>query len=49
MELVKQYTWPGNVRRLSNALIQAAVMADGERWTDRIWWPRLGAYATIPI
>ncbi len=30
MDFVKQYTWPGNVRQLYNALIQAAVMADGE-------------------
>jgi transcriptional regulator with PAS, ATPase and Fis domain len=30
MEFVKQYSWPGNIRQLYNALIQAAVMADGE-------------------
>ncbi len=27
---VKQYPWPGNVRQLYNALVQAAVMAEGE-------------------
>jgi len=26
---MKQYQWPGNVRQLQNALIQAAVMSDG--------------------
>src|SRR5262249_28622762 len=30
MEFVKRYSWPGNVRQLYNALVQAAVMADGE-------------------
>jgi DNA-binding NtrC family response regulator len=30
MEFVKRYAWPGNVRQLYNALLQAAVMADGE-------------------
>jgi DNA-binding NtrC family response regulator len=30
MEFVKRYAWPGNVRQLFNALLQAAVMADGE-------------------
>jgi DNA-binding NtrC family response regulator len=30
MEFVKRYAWPGNVRQLYNALVQAAVMADGE-------------------
>ena len=30
MEFVKRYPWPGNVRQLYNALVQAAVMADGE-------------------
>lgn len=29
-EFVKRYSWPGNVRQLHNALVQAAVMADGE-------------------
>jgi DNA-binding NtrC family response regulator len=29
MEFVKHYGWPGNVRQLYNALVQAAVMADG--------------------
>jgi transcriptional regulator with GAF, ATPase, and Fis domain len=27
---VKSYPWPGNVRQLQNALLQAAVMADGD-------------------
>ena len=30
MEFVKGYGWPGNVRQLYNALVQAAVMADGD-------------------
>jgi DNA-binding NtrC family response regulator len=30
MDFVKRYPWPGNVRQLYNALIQAAVMADGD-------------------
>lgn len=30
MEFVKRHAWPGNVRQLYNALLQAAVMADGE-------------------
>jgi DNA-binding NtrC family response regulator len=30
MEFVKRYPWPGNVRQLYNALLQAAVMADGD-------------------
>jgi DNA-binding NtrC family response regulator len=30
MEFVKRYSWPGNVRQLYNALVQAAVMAHGE-------------------
>jgi DNA-binding NtrC family response regulator len=30
MEFVKRFAWPGNVRQLYNALLQAAVMADGE-------------------
>jgi DNA-binding NtrC family response regulator len=30
MEFVKRFAWPGNVRQLYNALVQAAVMADGE-------------------
>jgi DNA-binding NtrC family response regulator len=30
MEFVKQYRWPGNVRQLHNALLQAAVMAEGD-------------------
>jgi len=30
MRFVKQHRWPGNVRQLYNALIQAAVMADGQ-------------------
>jgi len=30
MEFVKRYAWPGNVRQLYNALLQAAVMADGD-------------------
>jgi DNA-binding NtrC family response regulator len=30
MDFVKRYPWPGNVRQLYNALVQAAVMADGD-------------------
>jgi transcriptional regulator with PAS, ATPase and Fis domain len=30
MDFVKRYGWPGNVRQLYNALLQAAVMADGD-------------------
>src|SRR5262249_1143061 len=30
MDFVKRHPWPGNVRQLYNALLQAAVMADGE-------------------
>jgi DNA-binding NtrC family response regulator len=30
IEFVKQYSWPGNVRQLHNALLQAAVMTDNE-------------------
>lgn len=30
MKLVKQYPWTGNVRQLYNAMVQAAVMADGD-------------------
>jgi transcriptional regulator with PAS, ATPase and Fis domain len=30
IDFVKQYRWPGNVRQLHNALLQAAVMADGD-------------------
>jgi transcriptional regulator with PAS, ATPase and Fis domain len=30
MEFVKGYSWPGNVRQLYNALVQAAVMAEGD-------------------
>ncbi len=30
MEFVKRYSWPGNIRQLRNALLQAAVMANGE-------------------
>jgi DNA-binding NtrC family response regulator len=30
MGFVKRHSWPGNVRQLYNALVQAAVMADGE-------------------
>jgi DNA-binding NtrC family response regulator len=30
IDFVKQYRWPGNVRQLHNALLQAAVMADEE-------------------
>ena len=30
MEFVKRYDWPGNVRQLYNALLQAAVMTDSE-------------------
>jgi DNA-binding NtrC family response regulator len=30
MELVKRHDWPGNVRQLYNALLQAAVMAEGQ-------------------
>jgi transcriptional regulator with GAF, ATPase, and Fis domain len=29
-EFVKRYHWPGNVRQLYNALVQAAVMVEGE-------------------
>ncbi|MCB9922566.1 MAG: sigma 54-interacting transcriptional regulator [Planctomycetaceae bacterium] len=29
-EFVKKHTWPGNVRQLYNALVQAAVLTDGE-------------------
>ncbi len=29
MAFVKKYSWPGNVRQLSNALLQASVMSDG--------------------
>jgi len=27
---VKRHDWPGNVRQLHNALVQAAVMAEGD-------------------
>jgi DNA-binding NtrC family response regulator len=30
MDFVKRYPWPGNVRQLYNALLQAAVMTDGD-------------------
>jgi DNA-binding NtrC family response regulator len=30
MNFVKSYSWPGNVRQLYNALVQAAVMAGGD-------------------
>jgi DNA-binding NtrC family response regulator len=30
IEFVKKYDWPGNVRRLYNALLQSAVMTDNE-------------------
>jgi transcriptional regulator with GAF, ATPase, and Fis domain len=30
MEFVKRHDWPGNVRQLGNALLQAAVMAESE-------------------
>jgi DNA-binding NtrC family response regulator len=30
MEFVKQHSWPGNARQLYNALLQAAVMAEGQ-------------------
>src|SRR5262249_34357832 len=30
MDFVKRHAWPGNVRQLYNALLQAAVMADGD-------------------
>jgi len=30
MDFVKRYPWPGNVRQLYNALLQAAVMAEGD-------------------
>ena len=29
MEFVKKHSWPGNIRQLFNALLQAAVMTDG--------------------
>lgn len=32
---VSSHPWPGNVRRLYNALLQAAVMADGDAITDQ--------------
>jgi DNA-binding NtrC family response regulator len=31
MEFVKRHAWPGNVRQLYNVLLQAAVMAEGEK------------------
>jgi DNA-binding NtrC family response regulator len=33
MSFVKRYEWPGNVRQLSNAILQAAVMAEGTSLT----------------
>jgi len=33
MELLKQYTWPGNIRELQNVIERAVVLASGEEIT----------------
>jgi DNA-binding NtrC family response regulator len=33
MELLRRYSWPGNVRQLENAMFRAVVLSDGEELT----------------
>lgn len=47
-EIFRNYSWPGNIRELDNALRHAAVQANGETIMPRHLPARLQCYATGP-
>jgi transcriptional regulator with PAS, ATPase and Fis domain len=48
MDFVKRHDWPGNVRQLYNALVQAVVMADGDEIQRRDVVASAGAMSSGP-
>jgi DNA-binding NtrC family response regulator len=44
MELLRRYSWPGNVRQLENAMFRAVVLSDGEELTAAEF-PQIAAHA----